>query len=52
MRNLFIVLFVWLTTVVAFCADPPAMVKIAIISGEGDRAPKAGMVRPSGNSRP
>ena len=37
MRNLFIVLFVWLTTVVAFCADAP--VRIAILAGVGERAP-------------
>jgi hypothetical protein len=42
MRNLFIVSFVWLTSVVAFCAPTP--VKIAILAGEGQRAPKAGLV--------
>jgi hypothetical protein len=42
MRNLFIVSCFWLTTVVAFCADVP--VRIAILAGEGDRAPKAGVV--------
>jgi hypothetical protein len=41
MRRLFIVLFVWLTTVVAFCADAP--VRIAILAGAGERAPKAGV---------
>jgi hypothetical protein len=41
MRHLFIVFSFWLTTVVAFCADAP--VRIAILAGEGDRAPKAGL---------
>jgi hypothetical protein len=41
MRHLVIVLCLWLTTVVAFCADAP--VRIAVLAGEGDRAPKAGL---------
>ena len=42
MRHLSIILCFWLTTVVALCADAP--VRIAILAGDGDRAPKAGLV--------